>query len=249
MSDSGGQIIVVSNQKGGTGKTTTAAIMAQAAKYKGLRSLAIDMDPQANLSLALAADASKGPGSYGLLTGAPAADLIQTTAQGIEVIPAAWDLATVTSSKASARRLQKALEPIKDSYDLIVIDTPSTAGELQYNAMQAATGLVIPLVIDTYNIQSLYQITDTARQIQRTNPGLSFTGMLITQYRGRANFAKQARELIIEQAEALGVPYLGTVRIGTAVQEAAGFRESLFDYAPRSNAAKDYLRIFEKIII
>ena len=133
------QIITVAIQKGGTGKTTTAAAVVQAAAYRGRSVLAIDLDPQGNLSFTLAADTSK-PGSYDLLGGAAAADLIQHK-PGYDVIPASWNLSTITSGRGSARRLQKAIEPLKKEYDLIVIDTPPTAGELQYNALQAATGL------------------------------------------------------------------------------------------------------------
>ena len=102
-------ITAVTVQKGGVGKTTTAAILAQAAAYRGARTLAIDIDPQANFSLAVGAQISTEAGnSYNMLTGAPAADQIQRTTQGIEAIPAGRALATLTSGKGSARRLQEA---------------------------------------------------------------------------------------------------------------------------------------------
>ena len=241
------QIITVAVQKGGTGKTTTTAILAQAAAYKGRRVLAIDLDPQGNLSMALAARIAPDVGnSYDLLMGLPPADLIQTTDQNIDVIPAYRDLATITSGRGSARRLQRALEPIKNNYDFIVIDTP-TAAELQYNALQAATGLVIPLQTDSYNIQSLYQTSDIAEQIRKSHPALSITGVIITNYYGQTNHAKQIREAIQRQAAELQIPYLGEIRRGIAVSEAATFRRSLFEYARRSNPAKDYLSIYETI--
>ena len=239
------QILTVSIQKGGTGKTTTAAALVQAAAYRGKRALAIDLDPQGNLSQTLAADTSR-PGSYELLNGAPAADLIQHVAGGYDVIPASWNLSTITSGKGSARRLQRAIAPIKKDYDLIAIDTP-TAGELQYNALQAATGLVIPLQADSYNIQSLYQITDAARQIQKSNPDLKLTGFIFTMYDGRSTFARQISEAIKQQAAAIGVPYLGTVRAAVAIKEAAGLQQSLFDYAPKSKPAADYLAVYDAI--
>ena len=124
-------IYTIATQKGGTGKTTTAAALAQAAAYKGKSCLAIDLDPQANLTYCLAADETQ-PGSYDLLHGAAASQVTQTTAQSIDVISASPDLQTETSSRGSARRLQKALAPLKDQYDVIIIDTPATAGELQY---------------------------------------------------------------------------------------------------------------------
>lgn len=241
------QIITIAVQKGGTGKTTTAAALAQATAYKGRRVLAIDLDPQGNLSVTLAAQMIPEAGnSYNLLMGLPAADLIQTTEQGIDVIPACLDLATISSGKGSARRLQRALEPIKNNYDLIVIDTP-TAAELQYNALQAATGLIIPLQADSYNIQSLYQTTDIAGQIQKSNPALSIKGVIMTNYNGQTRHARQIREAIQKQAEALQLPYLGEIRRAIAIQEAATLRQSLFKYAPKSNPARDYLAIFETI--
>lgn len=239
------QIITVAIQKGGTGKTTTAAAIAQAAAYKGRSCLAIDLDPQGNLSFALAADTSR-PGSFDLLQGAAAADLIQHR-PCMDVIPASWNLSTVVSGKGSARRLQRAIEPLKGKYDLIIIDTPPTAGELQYNALQASTGLIIPLQADIFNLQSLYQITDTARQIQQTNPALKILGFLLTQYDRRSTIARQMQETITAQAAAMGVPYLGAIRAAVAVKEAAALQQSLFDYAPKSKPAADYLAVYDAI--
>lgn len=242
------KVITIAIQKGGTGKTTTAAALAQAAAYKGRRVLAIDLDPQGQLGFTLAADNSRNRGNaYNLLSGIRAQDLIQTTPQGVDIIPAAWDLQTVTSGPGSARRLQKAIEPLKREYDVIIIDTPPTAGELQYNALQAATGLIIPLQADIYNLQSLYQITDTARQIQGSNPGLVIKGFVLSQYDGRSTIARQMKETIIDTAEKLEVPYLGTIRQAVAVKEAAALQRSLFEYAPKSKPAADYMELYETL--
>lgn len=238
------QIITIAIQKGGTGKTTTAAAIAQAAAYKGEKVLAIDLDPQGQFSFTLAADTSR-PGSYDLLTGTPAAELIQTGA--IDVIPASWNLSTITSGTGSARRLQKALEPIKKDYGLIIIDTPPTGGELQYNALQAADRLIIPLQADIYNLQSLYQIADTANQIQKSNPALNEIGIIFTMYDGRPLLNRKMRLDIINAAAALGIKYYGEVRPAIAVREAAAFQQSLFDYAPKSKPALDYMDIFNTI--
>ena len=238
-------IYTVAIQKGGTGKTTTAAAIAQAAAYRGKRALAIDLDPQSNLSFALGADANR-PGSFDLLNGAAAADLVQHV-HGVDVIPASWNLSTITSGRGSARRLQRALEPLKGRYSLIVIDTPPTAGELQYNALQAATGLIIPLEADIFNLQSLYQMTNTARQIQKTNQGLEITGFLLTQFDGRSTLARQLKDTITTRAAAVGVPFLGVIRAAVAVKEAAALQQSLFEYAPKSKPAQDYLQIFDAL--
>lgn len=239
-------ILTIAIQKGGTGKTTTAAAIAQAAVYHGKNVLAIDLDPQGQLGFTLAADTSK-PGSYDLINGTAAVELVQHITDGLDVIPANWDLSTITSYRGSARRLQTALEPIKKEYDLIIIDTPPTAGELQYNALQAADKLIIPLQADIYNLQSLYQITDAARQIQASNKGLEIAGVVLTQHDARSTLAKQMKETITEQAAAMGIPFLGAIRAAVAVKEAAALQKSLFDYAPKSKPAADYLALYNAI--
>lgn len=236
-------IYTVSIQKGGTGKTTTAAALAQAAAHKGKKALAIDLDPQGNLSFALAADPNE-PGSYDLLHGAAAADLAQHSPQGMDVITASPALQTETSGQGSARRLQKALEPVRDQYDIIIIDTPPTAGELQYNALQAADGLVIPLLADAYNIQALRQINDTAETIRESNPRLKIAGLLLTQYDGRSIIARQMRGNIVQYAAILSAPFLGAVRASVSVKEAAALQLSLYEYAPKSKPAQDYIDIY-----
>lgn len=240
------EIFTVAIQKGGTGKTTTAAALAQAAAYLGRKVLAIDLDPQGQFGFTLAANTGNR-GSYDLLEGTAAADLIQHIRPGLDVIPASWNLSTVTSGRGSARRLQRALQPIREDYDVIVIDTPPTAGELQYNALQAATKLIIPLQADIYNLQSLYQITDTAKQIQESNPDLQIAGFVLTQYDGRSTIARQMKETITAQASAMGVHYLGTIRAAVAVKEAAALQQSLFDYAPKSKPAADYLDLYNTL--
>ena len=239
-------IYTIATQKGGTGKTTTAASLAQAAAYKGKKALAVDLDPQANLTYCLAADEEQ-PGSFDLLHGAAAADVTQTTPQGIDVIAANPDLQTESSGPGSARRLQRALEPIKDKYDIIIIDTPATAGELQYNALQAADRLLIPLEADAYNLQSLAQITEAAQQIKSSNPNLQPGGVLLTQYDPRPVINRQLREMLQENAAAQGIPFLGVVRKAVAVKEAAALQVSLFEYAPRCKPAADYMNIYEQL--
>lgn len=240
-------IIAVCFQKGGVAKTTTAAILTQAAARAGARPLAIDVDPQGNLSLALGAQITRESGSsYSIFTGKPAADQIQRTAQGLEMIPASRDLAAITSGRGSARRLEQALDSIRGAFDPIIIDTPATPGEMQYNALQAADVLLMPIMTDGYNIQSLYQTMETAQQIRASNPRLKIA-FIISNFNTRTKMARDVRETIIEKARAAGAAYLGTVRRGVQLEEAALFRESLYKRAPRSNQARDYLEIFHRL--
>lgn len=237
------KIITVAIQKGGTGKTTTAAALSQAAVYRGYSCLSIDLDPQANLSLALGARTG-GHGSYDLLTGYRPEAVTQETKQGVDVIPAQWDLSTITSGPGSANRLRDALVPVMRKYRIIIIDVPSQVGELQYNAIRAATDLIIPLEEDIYNLQSLYQTSDTARAI---NPDLQRIGAIFTKHDTRAAFTRQMRETISQKAQELNFQVLGNIRRSSAIREAAGMQTSLYEYAKRCNPARDYLALFDII--
>ena len=241
------QIITTAISKGGTAKTTSAAVMAQAAAAAGKRVLAVDLDPQANFTYSIAADQNK-PGAYQLFTGTPAAQLIQQTAQGIDCIAASPDLSTIKTAPGSAKRLQAALKDIESGYDICVIDTPPTLGELVFNALQAATDLIIPLNADGYGLQGLYQIADVAHQMQHSNPGLNIAGVVITRYDSRPNINRYMKDVIAEKGAEIDAPLLGTIRPGVAIVEAAAMQQSLFEYAPSSNPAADYMTIYKLIV-
>ncbi len=241
------KIITAAAIKGGTGKTTTCAALAQAGAAAGKKILAIDLDPQANLSFFIGADQNK-PGTYQLLHGADPAQLIQQTQQGIDAIPASPDLATEKTAPASANRLRTAIEPIKRNYDFIFIDTPPQMGELTFNALQASTGLVIPLETDASSLQGLYQIADIAHQMQTRNNALSILGFIITRYDARANVNKFWRATLAEKGAEIGAPFLTAIRASAAVmRETQGFQRSLYEYAPNSKPAQDYMHLFEMI--
>ena len=241
------QIITVGNQKGGTAKTATAAAIAQAGAAHGLKVLAIDLDPQANLSFALRAD-TRSKGSYELLEGIPARQIIYKTPQQIDIISASRNLATVKTSTGSAKRLQKALQPIRNIYDLIVIDTPPTAGELLYNALQASTGLVIPLQADIFGLQGLYQIADTAKQFSKSNPELKIKGFVLTRHDGRSTLTRTMKATITAKAAEMGITHLAEIREGIAIKEAISLQQSIFSYAPKAKPVQDYETLFKKIM-
>lgn len=240
------QIITTAIIKGGSGKSTTTAALAQAATSAGKRVLCIDLDPQANCTFFIGADQNR-PGSYQLLHGADPAQIIQQTKQGIEAIAASPDLATERTTPGSAKRLQEAIEPIKERFDYIFIDTPPHIGELTFNALQASTGLIIPLETDNSSLQGLYQITDIAHQMQNSNPDLSIIGVILTRYDSRPKINRYLQEIIAEKGQEIGAPFLMGIRPGIAIREAQGWQESIFEYAPRSNPAQDYKTLFEMI--
>lgn len=246
------RIISVANQKGGTAKTSTAHALATGAAYKGKRSLAIDFDPQGNLSFIMGADASRA-GAYELMKQqAKAAQIVQYTSQG-DIIPASLNLAAadIEFSGKPGRDffLQAALEPLQDAYDVVVIDTPPTLGTLLVNALTASDEVIIPMNADILSLQGLYQLAETIDQVKSfCNKGLKVTGILLTRYSGRTVLARDIKETIEAKCAELGIPLLNTViRDGVAVREAQTTQESLFAYAPNSNPAKDYLQLFDEI--
>lgn len=246
------RIISVANQKGGTAKTSTAHALVTGAAYKGKRSLAIDFDPQGNLSFIMGADANRA-GAYELMKQqVKAAQIVQYTSQG-DIIPASLNLAAAdTEFSGKPGRdffLQAALEPLQDDYDVVVIDTPPTLGTLLVNALTASDEVIIPMNADILSLQGLYQLAETINQVKSfCNKGLKVTGILLTRYSGRTVLARDIKETIEAKCAELGIPLLNTViRDGVAVREAQTTQESLFAYAPNSNPAKDYLQLFDEI--
>ena len=244
-------IITVSNQKGGTGKSTTAAAIATGAAYKGKKALAIDLDPQSNLSFVMGAN-PLDVGAYELMTqNATPAQLIQHTSQG-DVIAGSLLLAaadTILKDDARVYALKMAIKPLKSRYDVIVIDTPPTLGTLLINALAASDKVIIPLQADVLSLQGLYQLTQTIRKAQSDyNKGLTIAGILYTRHSSRTLIARDIIDTMGKKAAELKIPVLKTtIRDGVAVREAQTLRKSLFEYAPKSKPARDYLDLLDEI--
>ena len=241
------KVITVAIVKGGAGKTATALSIAQAAAYKGKRVLCVDLDPQGNLSYGIAADIGHA-GSLEALHGAPASVVIQSTPQGIDAITAAAELATEQTTAGSIGRLRSFLHEIDNAYDFVVIDTPPAIGETTYNAIAAATDLIIPMRAAPYDIAGMYHILNIADALAKTGAAnIKRRGIVITQHEERAKINQHFRAEIEETAARFRIPILGIARRGIAVAEAAAFRKSLYETAPKSKPAADYMAIFERI--
>lgn len=233
--------------KGGTGKTTTAAALAQAAHADGKRVLCIDMDPQGDLTSILAGNLERG-GAYHLLHGAPAADTIEKLASGLDLIGGSVDLAAEVTKTGSSARLRKALDPVRNEYDYIIIDTPPEMGELTFNALAAASHLLITTEADDGGLQGLYKTRDIAATIQeRVNPDLSFIGTVITRYDGRPKINRFYKDAIETAGEDIGAPLAAVIRQGSALKEAQALRRDLYQYAGKSKPAADYMALYKAI--
>ena len=108
--------------------------------------------------------------------------------------------------------------------------------------------LIIPMQADIYSLQGLYQIAETAEQIKQSNPALTAAGIVLTRHNERSTIARQMKENIIESAQQLGIPYLGEIREAVSIREAQTLQISLYEYAPKSKPALDYMALYKKII-
>ena len=247
------QIIVIANQKGGVGKTTTAHALTTGLFHKGYKTLAVDIDPQSNLTYTMNADENKA-GVYELLRGnIKPLETVQHTEQG-DIISGSLMLSGADMEFSDTGReylLSEALELLRAIYDFIILDSPPTLGILTINALTAAHDLIIPMGADAYSLQGLSQLNATIGKVKkRCNPALNIAGLLITKYSGRAILSQELRETIkIKAARAVGTNVFKTViREGISVKEAQTQQASLYDVAPKSNAALDYLAFIEEYL-
>lgn len=241
--------LAIINQKGGVAKTTTAGAIGAGLFLKGRRVLFVDLDAQGNLTASTGAQAG-GAGAMELLTGQPVKP--QHTAQGdiITSSPALAVADTTITQTGKEYRLREALEPFSPLYDFCIIDTAPALGVLTVNALTAATAAIVPAQADYFSLQGIGQLSNTVDAVRRyCNPALKVAGIVLTRYNRRAVLSREVAELIDKTAAQLHTRlYKTKIRECTALKEAQATRRSIYDYAPRSNAAADYSALLEEIL-
>lgn len=190
-----GKICVFVNQKGGVGKTTSAINIGAFLAEAGKKVLLVDFDAQANLSSGVGANPPK-PGIYELLSGTAATkEAIKNTAvKNLDVIPASIDLSGAAVELIDQKErnffLKKALTPIKDKYDFILIDCPPSLGQLTMNGLAAADLVFIPMQCEYFAMEGLKQLLHTTKLLQKNlNPSLKIGGIFFTMYDPRTRLA------------------------------------------------------------
>ncbi|MDR2720342.1 MAG: ParA family protein [Nitrososphaerota archaeon] len=245
-------IIAIVNQKGGVAKTSTALALSSGLTGRGKKVLAIDLDPQCNLSYAAGADLTKITIKDVLTKMAKGTDAIQTTPQG-DIIPSD-DLLSGADNYINGTgqefRLKEALATIKDNYDYIILDCPPALGVLTVNALTACSHVIIPAQAEVFSMQGISQLKNTIDAVKSyTNPQLEIAGILLTRHNARSILTRDVADMITEQANYMGTKVFETkIREAVVLRESQINQESLFTYSPKSNVTLDYNTFIDELL-
>jgi chromosome partitioning protein len=245
------QVIVLANQKGGVAKTTTTINLGVALREQGKRVLCIDLDPQGNLTMSqgLNPDTIERSMFDVLVHRMPIEHVIEK--REIDIAVASIDLAgaelALSSQIGRERALQKALAPVLDRYDWIMIDTPPSLGLLTINAFVVATGVIVPVQTEYLSLRGLVQLENTLQMVRENlNPGVEIIGILPTMYDKRLTHSREADEILRENFGDL--VYQTRIRKTVRYAEAPVKGTSVLAYEPAGEAASMYRDLAKEVL-
>ena len=246
-----GQVIALANQKGGVAKTTTTLNLAVAFKELGHRVLAVDLDPQGNLTMSqgLNPDGVERSMFDVLVRGVPLDDVI--VAAEVDLAVSSIDLAgaelALSSMIGRERALQKALVPVRHRYDHILVDTPPSLGLLTINALTAADSVIVPVQCEYLSLRGLVQLEGTLSMIRENlNPSVEIRGILPTMFDARTLHSREAIEMLKES--------FGDLVFDTRIRKTIRYAEapvrgsSVLKYDPAGAAAQAYRELAKEVL-
>jgi chromosome partitioning protein len=246
-----GQVIALANQKGGVAKTTTTLNLAVAMKELGYSVLVVDLDPQGNLTMSQGMDPDAIERSmFDVLVHAVPIEEVIHSAE-VDVAVSSIDLAgaelALSSMIGRERALQKALLPVRGSYDYILVDTPPSLGLLTINALTAADSVIVPVQCEYLSLRGLVQLEGTVSMIRENlNPSVEIRGILPTMFDSRTLHAREAIDMLKEN--------FGDLVFDTRIRKTIRYAEapvqgsSVLKYDPSGSAAEAYRTLAKEVL-
>ena len=255
--DGHGPAVVISmcNQKGGVGKTTSTINLGAALAEYGRRVLLVDLDPQGALSAGLGVPHYELANTVHNLMVEPRVGiddvLIHTRVEGLDLVPSNIDLSAaeiqLVNEVGREQTLGRALRPVLDCYDYVLIDCQPSLGLLTVNALACSDGVVIPTECEFFSLRGLALLTDTVDKVRdRLNPRLTISGILVTRYDSRTVNAREVMARVIER--------FGDLVFDTVINRTVRFPETsvagepITTWAPKSGGALDYRTLAREVI-
>lgn len=247
------RVIVIANQKGGVAKTTTAVNLAACLAHYKKKVLLIDMDPQGNASGGLGVNKNEIENSVYdvLVNGVGIDEVVIPLSKRLWILPANVGLAGAEMELADAvsreTRLKTALEPVKERFDFVIIDTPPSLGMLTINALTAADTFLVPMQGEYFALEGLTQLLGTVKIVQQNlNPNLKMEGILMTMVDKRTNLNNQVMEEVRKSFKAK--VFETVIPRNVRLSEAPSYGMSILDYDPKSKGADRYLSFAKEVI-
>lgn len=249
-----GKIISFANQKGGVGKTTTCINLAAYVAAMGKKVLVLDLDPQGNATSGLGIEKDKDLKTiYDLISGdTDVNDVInQTIVENLDIIPSTVDLAGAEIEMVQMPQREKIikgiLDPIKDSYDFIMIDCPPSLGLITVNSLTASDSVIIPITCEFFSLEGLTQLMNTIKLIKyHLNPSIDIEGVVMTMKDKRSNLTAQVSDEILKFfGKRVFFTYIPrNIRLA----EAPSHGEPILIYEPSSKGAEAYMSLAEEFL-
>lgn len=248
------RVIAVANQKGGVGKTTTATNLSACLAEKGKKVLAIDIDPQGNMSSGLGIDKSQLENTVYemVLEECDLEECIQRDVlENLDVLPSNMNLAGAEIELIGVEDkeyiLKNKVDEIKDNYDFIIIDCPPSLNTLTVNAMTTADRVLVPIQCEYYALEGLSQLVHTIDLVkERLNPNLDIEGVVFTMYDARTNLSLQVVENVKENLSQM--VYKSIIPRNVRLAEAPSHGQPIITYDSKSAGAEAYRNLADEVI-